>query len=155
MRLTELQVFGSPVEITVDPNISPVVDAGAAFTMDEGATADLTGTATGTDSASLSFLWTQEGGPAVGDFTGTDTLTPSFTAPQVNADTPLTFRLSVSDGIVTVSDTVVVTVRDLGGDSGITSSGSGPIGNNKIGALPPLSLLIVGMLGLLRTRRRR
>lgn len=155
VRLTELQVFGSPVSVDIDPNLSPVIDAGAAFTLDEGASGALAGTATDADTPSLAISWTQTGGPAVTGFTGTDTLTPGFTAPQVAADTPLTFELAVSDGIVTVTDTVVVTVRDLDGtgpDPGSTRRG---LGNTNVGGLPAPTLLLIGLLGMARLRRRR
>jgi subtilisin family serine protease len=137
--------------VTVElPNNLPVVDAGAGFTMDEGATRSLAGTATDADGDTLTYTWTQEAGPAVSNFTGTDTLTPSFTAPQVGADTVLTFMLTVNDGQnAPVTDTVQVTVHDLNAGGGSSST----IGNNSVGgALPWLSLLVLGLAGVRRRK---
>lgn len=51
-------------------------------------------------------------GPAV-EFAGTTTATPSFTAPQVDGPTPLTFRLTVRDPLgATATDDVTVTIVD-------------------------------------------
>jgi uncharacterized protein (TIGR03382 family) len=54
---------------------------------------------------------------------------------------------------VTVADTVVVTVRNLGSVSPPVATEN--IGDNKVGALPSASLLLIGLLGLLRRRRAR
>jgi uncharacterized protein (TIGR03382 family) len=43
---------------------------------------------------------------------GANTAQPTFTAPEVTADTVLTFRLRVSDGTLSSTDTVNVTVGD-------------------------------------------
>ena len=133
------------------PNVLPVIDAGTGFTLDEGAAGGLVGTASDADGDTLTITWTQEAGPAVSGFTGTNTLTPSFTAPAVDADTLLTFKLTVSDGKgAPVTDTVDVTVHDL-----IVPpvTGGGAIGNNNVGgALPWLSLLVLAGAGLRRRR---
>jgi M6 family metalloprotease-like protein len=148
--------WSNVVEATVQQavgNALPQVDAGMGFTMDEGTRRSLQGTATDADGDTLTITWTQTAGPSVSDFTGTDTLEPSFTAPMVDADTPLTFTLSVSDGKApAVTDTVTVTVHDLMGG---TPGGGNTIGNNSVGgALPPLTLLALGLLALRRRRGR-
>jgi M6 family metalloprotease-like protein len=141
------------VNVQIPVNALPQVDAGTGFTMDEGTRRSLKGTATDADGDTLTIAWTQTAGPSVSDFTGTDTLEPSFTAPMVDADTPLTFTLSVSDGKApAVTDTVTVTVHDLMGG---TPGGGNTIGNNSVGgALPPLTLLALGLLALRRRRGR-
>lgn len=102
------------VSLTVTSvNDSPVANAGADQTADEGATVVLDGTGSGdVDGDTLSVSWKQIAGPRV-RLRSKRTLTPSFVAPAVTADTVLTFRLSVSDGSVVVSDTVDVTVRNV------------------------------------------
>ena len=40
------------------------------------------------------------------------TLTPSFTVPNVSEDTAVEFTLTVSDGIITVSDSIIITITD-------------------------------------------
>jgi hypothetical protein len=94
-------------------NHAPVADAGADFAADEGTSVQLAGSASDVDAEPLSYSWQQVGGPTVA-LTGADTPTPLFTAPQVGADTPLTFRLTVADPASASSvDDVVVTVRDV------------------------------------------
>ena len=43
---------------------------------------------------------------------GASTARPTFTAPQVTAATSLAFTLTVSDGELSATDTVTVTVQD-------------------------------------------
>jgi len=62
---------------------------------------------------------------------GATGLNPSFTAPEVAADTELTFEVTVSDGAHTAKDSVNVLVKDLGGvggSGGTAGSGGAPNG---------------------------
>ncbi len=108
---TALDTSSDTVRITLTPpNIAPTVDAGPDQTVIGGASVALAGTASDADNDSLTFQWTQTGGPAV-TLSGDTTLTPSFTAPPrtFNAQT-LTFELAVNDGTVTSTDMVTITV---------------------------------------------
>ena len=68
--------------------------------------------------APLTYAWVQTGGPAVA-LTGANTATPTFLAPDMSDHStgepppiPLTFRLTVSDGVFTsAADDVVITVK--------------------------------------------
>jgi hypothetical protein len=126
-------------------NVPPVADAGVDFAVDEGAGAMLSGAGSSdADGDTLTYAWTQTAGPAV-TLTGAGTATASFTAPDVGADTPLTFSLSVSDPSgATATDVVIVTVRAL----------STPvlIGDNSAGGLPLLTVLMLGLLAGWRRR---
>ncbi|MDB4989790.1 MAG: sugar dehydrogenase, partial [Myxococcaceae bacterium] len=103
----ELEVYGVPAGGAT--NAAPVANAGPDATVTTGATVALTGTGSSDpDGNSLTYSWTQTGGPAV-TLTGATTATPTFAAPA--AATSLTFSLQVSDGSLTSSDTVVITVQ--------------------------------------------
>lgn len=91
------------------------VDAGAAQTVWEGATVNLSGSGDDPeDGANVTFSWAQTGGtPAVTILNG-DTATPSFMAPEVAADTDLTFQLTVTDTEgASTTDNVVITVTNV------------------------------------------
>ena len=97
----------------VPANRPPVVDAGADQTVAEASLVTLTGTVTDPDSTPV-LRWTQTGGAPVA-LQGADTAEARFTAPDVDADAVLSFRLTADDGVNSpVSDTVQVTVRDQG-----------------------------------------
>ena len=100
------------VTVTVrQVNRAPVANAGEAVSVKGKAAVTLNGSAsTDADGAALTYQWTQVGGPWVA-LTGGDTASPSFTAPDVKANTELAFRLVVSDGLLTSNPaTVTVTV---------------------------------------------
>jgi len=128
--LAEIEVWGWNAL-----NRAPVSDAGddasalagAAFTLDGSGSSDPDGDA-------LTYAWTQVGPPAV-SLTGAGTAKPSFT-PTTPGDH--TFELVVSDGKLSSTDTVVVSVAqnqppvadagaDLAGHTGktVTLDGSG------------------------------
>jgi hypothetical protein len=87
----------------------PVVDAGTAQNVTSGATVTLAGTATDPESATMTYSWAGTSGPAV-TLSNADSLTPTFTAPDVTEATPIVLELAVSDGTSTVTDTVTITV---------------------------------------------
>ncbi len=96
------------------------------------------------DSDSLSFSWTQTIGPTV-TLSNADTDTASFTAPEVSSDTLLRFQLQVSDpGGLSDTSTASVTV---------ISATSAPSGGGSGGGGGPISLALLGMLGLAAARR--
>ena len=101
------------VTIRDSANTPPTVDAGASQTVTEGATVSLDGTASDTDTEdTLTYAWTFNNtalGITLADPAALDT---TFTAPNVAADTPVLFTLTVSDGTASATDTVLVTIRD-------------------------------------------
>src|SRR5207244_3424825 len=56
--------------------------------------------------------WTQSAGPTVALSNASDS-SPTFTAPEVTADTDLTFQLSVGDGIASATSSVTITVKNV------------------------------------------
>ncbi|MBX0324349.1 choice-of-anchor D domain-containing protein [Halomicroarcula sp. F13] len=95
-----------------DTNSAPIADAGDDQTVEENTTVTLDATGSSDpDGDQLGYSWTQLAGPAV-QFDVQDTATPSFTAPEVDSETTLTFEVNVSDGQASDSDLVNVTVED-------------------------------------------
>ena len=77
----------------------------------------LKGTARDTDGDRLSYSWEQAAGePAV--LTDANTVKPKFNAPEVNGDTVLIFKLTVSDGKGGQgTDDVKIRIKDKIGDN--------------------------------------
>ncbi len=95
-------------------NRAPIADAGPDQTVNEGALANLNGTASSDPNGNtITFLWTQTAGPAV-TLSNPTSATPMFTAPQVSVNTVLTFQLVVNDGSLnSFPDTVNITVLNV------------------------------------------
>lgn len=161
-------------------NAPPIADAGADFAVTEGQTAQWTGSAIDPDSGdTLSYAWQQimsPGDPTV-SLAGADSPTASFSAPAVDQDTSLVFQLTVSDSAGAQGvDRIAVTVQPAPPppDSSpspppdpppspppdsppVADVGPAPMldRNNHIGggALPLISILLLGCLGGLKRRR--
>ena len=100
------------VNITDSPNSPPEVEAGDDQEVAEGAAVSLSGTATDDDPEdTLTYSWTHDGALPV-TITGSDSLSASFTAPNVAANTTITVTLTVNDGTVDASDTLQVNITD-------------------------------------------
>lgn len=99
------QLGGCPIE----PHNSLVVVVGADQIVSAGHSVTLRGFASAGSNASVTYAWSQWGGPnvALSDSGASQT---RFTAPDVEADTRLRFRLTAWSGDERASDTVVVTV---------------------------------------------
>jgi len=103
------------VAITVrQGNRPPVANAGPDQTVDQRTPVTLDGRGSSApDGASLTFAWTQTAGPSV-TLSSTTMAQPTFTAPEIGADTVLTFQLVVNAGTVASNaDTVNITVRHV------------------------------------------
>ncbi|HRI68540.1 MAG TPA: M36 family metallopeptidase [Polyangium sp.] len=135
----------------------PTANAGADVIVAIGDTVKLDGTKSkDPDGDSLTFQWTQIDGPSV-TLNNATTATPSFVAPTVTATTSLTFRLVVSDGKGSSSDTVGVTVQPdkapAGGDDGACSCSTVGSSRTNFGAFSLLGLLGLSAARLRRRRR--
>ena len=96
-------------------NDAPTVLAGDDRIVRENVAVTLTGTGTDPESApaALTYAWTQTGTPTV-TLTNVDTATATFTAPDLTANTRLTFTLTVTDPqSAEGTDTVVIVVTAL------------------------------------------
>ncbi|HEX8697680.1 MAG TPA: PKD domain-containing protein, partial [Myxococcaceae bacterium] len=95
-------------------NRAPVANAGPDQMVDEGLSVTLNGTGSSDpDNNTLTYTWSQTGGTPTVTLTGANTAQPTFTAPNVTANTVLTFTLTVSDGLQSHTDTVAITVRNV------------------------------------------
>jgi PKD domain len=97
----------------VTGNAAPTADAGLDQTVDEHAVVTLDGTGSDPDRDPLSYQWFQSAGPVV-TLSDPTAPQPSFVAPNpLQEAVTLTFRLTVSDGIASHSDTVNITVQNV------------------------------------------
>ncbi|MEQ9563637.1 MAG: Calx-beta domain-containing protein, partial [Woeseiaceae bacterium] len=115
-------------------NQTPRAVAGASQTVTAGAVVTLNGsTSNDPDGDTLSFEWSQTSGPQV-SLGNANTSRATFTAPSVQSDTMLQFRLTVRDpaGLSNIATTAVI----------ITTAGSGGGGGGG-GSLDLLLLLLL------------
>lgn len=84
--------------LVLNVNQAPTAHAGEPQTVDEGDAVSLDGTASSDDAVVTAYSWTQTDGPGVtlDDPTSSE---PGFIAPEVGAETVLTFTLTVTDGL--------------------------------------------------------
>ena len=104
------------VRVTVSPsaNQPPVADAGGDQSVASGTAVTLAGSGSDPDGLVVGYTWAQTAGPTVA-LTGAAAATATFTAPAVTIQTPLTFRLSVTDNVgATGTDEATVTVSPPG-----------------------------------------
>jgi large repetitive protein len=91
----------------------PIADAGPDQVVNEQATGTLHGAAPDLSGGTVTHAWTQVDGPAV-TLSDPASLTPTFTAPLVDHDTPLTFQLSATGQNGTRTALTHVTIKDIG-----------------------------------------
>lgn len=126
-------------------NTAPNAVAGSGQSVAPGAAVTLDGSqSSDPDGDTLSFAWTQAAGPDL-TLDGADTETATFTAPSIDSDTMLRFRLTVTDPSG-LEDTATAAVT-------VTGAGSGGSDSGGSGAAGTLALLCA--LGLLAGAFRR
>jgi MYXO-CTERM domain-containing protein len=102
-------------DVNQGQNNAPVANAGPDLAVNERTVVTLNGSGSSDPDAgtTLMYAWSQTGGTPIVTLTGGDSTQPSFTAPEVTADTVLTFTLTVNDGLLSSTDTVNITVRNV------------------------------------------
>lgn len=95
-------------------NQAPVADAGSDQTVEEGSPVALDASRSkDPEGKSITFQWSQTSGQSV-TLSGADTPHPVFQAPQVESDTTLAFKVSITDDLgMQSTDTCTVTVVDI------------------------------------------
>jgi hypothetical protein len=112
------QSSSDAVDVTVrNVNHAPLAEAGADQTVAEGRPATLDGSASfDPDDDTLAYQWIQTGGPMV-ELAGANTARPTFTTPLLPGGAigfeTLTFALTASDGALSSTDMVQVTVEQV------------------------------------------
>ena len=108
----------------------PDVNAGDDMLATEGSTVSLDGTVTDADAEDeLDYTWSHNSTELTITFVDNKAVDTTFDAPNVSENTDIEFTLTVSDGTVTVSDTMVVTIADSppdvnAGDDMLATEGS-------------------------------
>jgi hypothetical protein len=113
------------IDVTVTNNgFSPSANAGGPKTVDEHSAVTLNGSGVDPNNDPIHFTWTQIDGPLVINPTGTDTATPSFTAPFVGpAGATLTYQLLVWDDFGGWGlDSATITVNNINNPPDISNA---------------------------------
>ena len=98
------------INITIIYNAPPTADAGANTQANEGSNVQLDGSASSdTEDSNLTYLWQQvDSSDYSVTLSDANSSNPSFTTPEVAADTNLTFQLTVTDSLGKSGDASVV-----------------------------------------------
>ena len=113
-------------------NHAPIARAGVDQTLVTPASISLDGsTSSDVDGDSLSYSWTQTSGMAV-TLTNADTALAGFDAPAVSLDEILEFALTVSDGVLSETDSITITLQaPRGGNQAPEISVTGSVTMNE------------------------
>ncbi|MCI0561501.1 MAG: PKD domain-containing protein, partial [Nitrososphaera sp.] len=100
-----------PEQNSTDVNSKPIADAGASFSIIAGNEIALDGNSShDPDGDALTFSWSQEDGPDA-SLDSPTLASPTITAPEVDSETTMTFKLVVSDGLLSSDpSSVIVTI---------------------------------------------
>jgi hypothetical protein len=107
----------------VAPNVAPTVNAGADQVVNELSPVSLAASASDSDGTLASLVWSQIAGPSV-LLSSVNSLSPTFTSPDVSVQTDVVLRLVATDDVgASSSDQVVITVNPTN-DPPLVNAGS-------------------------------
>ncbi len=129
INLDELKLGTNPRVADAPPggstNQPPHADAGADITVTAGDPVSLSASGSTDDGSIKSYLWQEVPDTGVLNGVVTSEQVLNFTAPTVTADTPLVFKLTVTDDAdVSAEDTVTVTVQPRANTTPIAKAGA-------------------------------
>ena len=109
--VTQLTLWSQPITLQI-ANFAPIANAGTDQSVNEGTTVTLDGSASSdSDGNPISYQWIA---PSEISLNSTSLASPSFSAPEVSANTDYTFYLVVSDGYLnSPTDEVHITVKNV------------------------------------------
>ncbi len=111
------------VQVTVDGNEPPVVEALETQEVSSGETVTLQATAYDPDGDELTYDWSQHSGPTV-RLAPSDQSEVDFEVPRVDEKTELVLTLSVSDGLSTVERRALIQVKPMRRNSIVLPTGA-------------------------------
>lgn len=122
------------VTITVAGNQPPIVNAGPDQTVDPLVTVTLNGSGSrDPEGQPLTFSWRQVSGAPAVTLSATTSASITFIAPEIAGGVTLTFELTISDGLTSATDQIVITVRDGDPDhDGLLTSEEQRLGTNPV-----------------------
>ncbi|MHC4840767.1 MAG: PQQ-dependent sugar dehydrogenase [Planctomycetota bacterium] len=150
------------LEYTGNSSANPTASAGPDQTVNESDLVTLTAAASTDPDVGdiLRYIWRQVGGSVVVAISSADTVSPTFTAPDVTFDQSFTFEVIVEDGNGgVVNDLVIITVNNISnpGGGGTGEIGPEPRGENgcTVGDSNWFALMALMLLGINAVRRER
>jgi hypothetical protein len=127
---TQKQSASDQVVIFVVPeNSSPIANAGPDMTVDENTLVNLLCTGTDPDNDIINFSWSSSANVEIADNTSPMT---SIMAPSVVSDSQITMTCTVSDGSLTSSDSMVITVKNTLNKDIVADAGMDQIVNEQV-----------------------
>ncbi|MDF2694460.1 MAG: Chitinase, partial [Labilithrix sp.] len=139
-EIDDIQVTGATntpfASLVADDGVcthAPTVNAGADQKVAGGTLVTLDGSGNAwSDAGAITLAWSQTDGPPVA-LSAPSVTKPTFTAPNVTAETKLTFQLTVHEGPTSAADTVDVVVEPQRGPESDPETGAPPQANSDAG----------------------
>jgi MYXO-CTERM domain-containing protein len=156
LTISDGRVVVGPFTQTVlvrNSNRAPSASVPAVIEVTEGQIVNILGTGSDPDGDDLTWEWSQVDGPAV-TLDAADTEKVGFVAPMVDADTSLALQLVVRDAELSSAPAQVQVLVKNQPDMAVDPTTERPMGCGCTAGLDAGALGLLGLVGLLRARRR-